>query len=840
MVATTAEQWQKKVSASFTPSSYQVDIFEEIVNGRGHTVVEAVAGSGKSTTIMLGARLIVGYGVYIAFSKEVVTEIEPKLVGTNMEPRTIHSIGNGAIWYNNRHLKIQIEDSDKGVYKYKARLKVLEDELNQTGFLLGRHLNEDEIAEMKGISPDDDAKTKKKKRAKLPMGVIIDLFAKARLDLVDFEGPEYPDVLWDLANHHNTTIPPYMEQVILDVIRHLADWGRKNISVIDFTDMVWLPVVNNWRPKQWNWVFVDECQDISPAQLALIKRCVRRGGRTLWVGDRCQPKGTMVSIPENQDVKENYWRPEIKHVPIETLKKGMKVVSCDMGSSSFVQNGKEILGMTERHYEGNLIVVKSEDKISKYTPNHKCIAKFSKLRNKYCVYMMSRYLDGMEIFRIGKCKLDYGTSSGPAARARAEGAEKLWILDIYDSAKEAAIWEQAISGRFGIPQLVFQRNCKAINLDKKELKEAWEFISDIDKTGDAMRCLGYYGRNWLYPLFDFSKQNKQTSLKRPMEVYACNLVDGIEVLHYENKGHYKSNQWKQASVSREWYNGPVYSMDVDKYELYVADGILTHNCQAIFGFAGANAQSFQQIVKDMKAKVLPLSVCYRCPTSGIDIAKKWVPQIEAAPGAVEGTVQNIKYDEMKEMVREGDMILCRRNAPLIDAAFSIIADGLPAVVKGRAIGKGLVKMIEKVAKGTTFEDFGKKLTEWTSNEKNTITQRGGDDSAIQQKCMMIDDSAECIRIVYERSDVKSIRQLIGSINNLFSDDRGSVTLCSIHRAKGLENERIFLLGPTEINFKGQKEWQKEQEANLSYVAHTRHKNDLIYVAEKNKEKGKKK
>lgn len=785
-------------------------------------MVEAVAGSGKSTTIMLGARLIVGMGVYIAFSKAVVEEIKPKLQGTSMEPRTVHSIGNGAIWFNNRHLNIQIEDPKRGIYKYKGRIKTLEKDLQKNGgILLGRKLSKSEVETLQD----------KKKKFKLPMGVILDLFSKARLDLIDFDDPDYASALWDLANHHNTTIPEKLDKVISDIIQHLANWGRENVAVIDFTDMVWLPVVNNYRPKQWSWVFVDECQDISPAQLALIKKCVRRGGRTLWVGDRCQPTGTMVAIPEKQDAKENFSKPKVKHVPIESLSKGMKVVSCDMKSSSFVQNGKEILGMTERHFEGNLIVVESEEKTSKYTPNHKCIAKFSKLRNKYCVYMMARG----DSYRIGKCKLDYGTASGPASRARAEGAERLWILNIYDSSKEAAIWEQAISGKFGIPQLVFKRNCKAVNLTEKELEKAWAFIGD--KTGEATRCLKHFNRNWLFPLFDFVSYNKtkQTSLKRPMVVHACNLVSGVEVLHYEDRGHYKAKQWKQASVRQEHYTGSVYSMDVDKYELYVADGILTHNCQAIFGFAGANSQSFQQIVKDMEANILPLSVCYRCPTSGLDIAKTWVPQIEAAPNAIEGTVQEIKYDEMKDMIREGDMILCRRNAPLVDAAFSIISQGIPAIVKGRAIGENLVKTVERIAQGATFDGFGKHIEEWLVQEKNTITTRGGDEAVTAQKCLMLDDTVECIRIIYQREDVKSINELIGSIANLFSDENGSVTLCSIHRAKGLENDRIFILGSTELTFRGQRKWQREQEANLSYVAHTRHKEDLIFVEEKERE-----
>lgn len=535
-----ADEWQLMVQWEREPSKYQCGIFDWIVNEKGNGIVDAVAGSGKSSSITAGAQLTVSDGVYIAFNKAIVDEIEPKLKGTKMTARTSYSIGFGAIRFCNRNIKIQVEDPKKQIFKYKTVLNSIENDLQRNGgFLLGRKLSYHELMELKG--------GEKNGKILLPIGLILNLFNIARLDLVDFEGSDYPNILWDLANHHNIDIPPDSDQVISEILRYLADYGKKNIGIIDFTDMVWLPHVNRYQPKRYSWVFVDECQDTSPAQLSLIMKCTKRGGRMLFVGDPFQ---------------------------------------------------------------------------------------------------------------------------------------------------------------------------------------------------------------------------------------------------------------------------------------------------SINGFAGADTNSFQKIIKIAKAKVLPLSVCYRCPTSGIELAKQWVPHIEARPGAPEGTVSHIKYEEMKDMVREGDMILCRRNAPLVGAAFSIISKGIPAVVKGRTIGEGLTKIIKKIMKNHSFETFGQGIEDWFNNEKNLIVSRGGDSAGIEQKMVAIDDTAECLRIIYQREEVNSLDDILDAVTDLFSDQRSSVTLSSIHRSKGLENDRIFLLGPTEISFRGQKEWMKQQEANLSYVAHTRHKEDLIYVEEKPKSKEK--
>jgi superfamily I DNA/RNA helicase len=56
-----------------------------------------------------------------------------------------------------------------------------------------------------------------------------------------------------------------------------------------------------------------------------------------------------------------------------------------------------------------------------------------------------------------------------------------------------------------------------------------------------------------------------------------------------------------------------------------------------------------------------------------------------------------------------------------------------------------------------------------------------------------------------------------------------ITLCSVHKAKGLEWNRVYILGRDSLmpsKFARQK-WQMDQELNLIYVAVTRAKAELI-------------
>ena len=73
------------------------------------------------------------------------------------------------------------------------------------------------------------------------------------------------------------------------------------------------------------------------------------------------------------------------------------------------------------------------------------------------------------------------------------------------------------------------------------------------------------------------------------------------------------------------------------------------------------------------------------------------------------------------------------------------------------------------------------------------------------------------------------------IEAVFTDDRNGkgIKLSSIHKAKGLEAKRVFLLEPhgaTVPHPMAKTSWQREQEMNLRYVAITRAIEELVYVS----------
>ncbi len=242
--------------------------------------------------------------------------------------------------------------------------------------------------------------------------------------------------------------------------------------------------------------------------------------------------------------------------------------------------------------------------------------------------------------------------------------------------------------------------------------------------------------------------------------------------------------------------------------------------QSIYGFMGADVESVPKIIKRLNAIELPLSISYRCPISHVKLAQKIVPEIEPSEWAEEGIIKNIKESELIDNVVNGDLIICRYNAPLVKPCFQLIRAGKKATIKGRDIGTNLITLIRKI-KGTSMREFLVHLKEWKNKEKSKCESSGKSSESIM-------DKYETILVLSEECDDTNC--LIQKIQTIFSDDISAIQLSSIHKAKGLEANNVGILKPSLIpSCYANASWEFEQERNLKYVALTRAKKSLMMI-----------
>jgi len=253
--------------------------------------------------------------------------------------------------------------------------------------------------------------------------------------------------------------------------------------------------------------------------------------------------------------------------------------------------------------------------------------------------------------------------------------------------------------------------------------------------------------------------------------------------------------------------------------------------QAIMAFAGSNSDSMDRIIERTNAKTLPLSICYRCPTSHIKLAKEFSPNIEPAPGAIEGEVKYISELELANSVEVGDLVLCRMTAPLIRVCLELIAKQVPAQVKGVDVAKQLIDVINDVAKmpGFDYRLFEKFLEDYSRDKAMKLSVN--EDSTLILTAFL--DKVDGVRYCYQWFKSRTIDWLCQDIDRLFSDRNSEdcVILSTIHRSKGLENDTVFILYPEKLplTWKNQKPSELDQEYNICFVAHTRAKKTLFMV-----------
>lgn len=268
--------------------------------------------------------------------------------------------------------------------------------------------------------------------------------------------------------------------------------------------------------------------------------------------------------------------------------------------------------------------------------------------------------------------------------------------------------------------------------------------------------------------------------------------------------------------------------------------------QAIYGFSGADAAALDNQIEQFGARVLPLSITWRCPRKVVELARTLVPDIEAAETAPEGEVLRIPSAHAGPPNAEGkpttlpwfangyrpqagDAVLCRNTAPLVALAYQLIRAKIPCKVEGRSIGDGL-KTLAQRWKVTTVDALINRLEAYAERERQKALAKGNEAKAEEVKDR-VDTLLEICRACIS-AQRHAVADVVAFIDDLFADGEEKVAvLATYHRSKGREWDRVFLLEHEKRcpSRAARQAWQRQQEYNLAYVAFTRAKKTLIFI-----------
>lgn len=248
--------------------------------------------------------------------------------------------------------------------------------------------------------------------------------------------------------------------------------------------------------------------------------------------------------------------------------------------------------------------------------------------------------------------------------------------------------------------------------------------------------------------------------------------------------------------------------------------------QAIYSFRGADHGAIGNMIIELNATVLKLPMSYRCPTAVAQLVRAYVPDFETPPSATAGRVECMSIQQAQALWREGDFVLSRANAPLVKLCLTALASGMRAFIQGRDIGTGLTSLIKK-SSAQNIPELCRWLAAWEESEVVRLT--AANKEHLIEACR---DRASALISMTE--GLSSIAELVARIEKVFSDSNGPrLMFSSVHRAKGLEADRVWVLKYT---FQHERDWRIGtpsarilEEQNLWYVAITRTRQSLCLI-----------
>jgi superfamily I DNA/RNA helicase len=167
------------------------------------------------------------------------------------------------------------------------------------------------------------------------------------------------------------------------------------------------------------------------------------------------------------------------------------------------------------------------------------------------------------------------------------------------------------------------------------------------------------------------------------------------------------------------------------------------------------------------------------------------------------------------------------------------------------VGQGLIKTVQKLMKGYTanpvalvtpgtgtdpaalsaeMEQLHRRLDDWLYAEQHKENAKR---NPSEQRLVNLQDRKDCLLCFMEGAGM--VDEVVKKIEQVFTDDKSGqgIKLSSVHKAKGLEAKRVFILMPKKAPMPhpmAKSSWERVQEMNIKYVAITRAIEELVWVS----------
>ncbi len=248
----------------FTPSAEQQAFLDWVETGNGSCVLEAVAGAGKTTTLVEAVRRMKGEVFLGAYNSKMGAELKARLATMGLDAKgansknaaTFHSAG----WST---LRYALKDHNPQVDKDKVRWIV------EAAFAEENY--QPEAGEISAICQ------------------LVSLAKQTGFYVVNLVEQVKPAYWVELINRYDVADRLPDDYEINKLVAHADRFlklSNAQRSVVDFDDQCYMPLLLKLKFWPKDWVLIDEAQDTNAVRREMAKRMLRPGtGRLVAVGD---------------------------------------------------------------------------------------------------------------------------------------------------------------------------------------------------------------------------------------------------------------------------------------------------------------------------------------------------------------------------------------------------------------------------------------------------------------------------------------------------------------------------------------------------------------------------
>lgn len=937
---------------SFELSTYQKNILDNVNNSNTNLLVNAKAGSGKTSTLILIANNLIKQNkkcLFLAFNKSIVDELSTKIINENCQIKTIHALGLSFLRSylyrkHNTNYELNIDDGKVRDITKKYFMDILYNDFMKANKDIG--LDEEMLKDLMNDVISE----------------LIKLSNFCRLYNINYHDELQVKFLMrqscrELRNYDSYGLQRFPEviETIIDKIKFdfehpvINDDGKAYYN-IDFLDMIYFPCYYNmfvpFSIKQYlDCIMVDEC---IPGNMFVTTNEGKKTIKSLY-NKYQKNKLNNILVKTFNETTEKF---EYKNIINIKQKNVRDIYEIETYGLNKVQATDNHPFLTQNGWKKVSDLIPGEDYI--YLDN---------TINQKCKLIPNE--DQLQVI--------YGTALGDGSLRKNNQYE--YRLRITQSEKQYNYFKfkkDLLQCNSEIVTKGGYTNSKIYNTNTRQfllpVKNKIDIINKLDLRGLAILYMddGSCTRQNPYSTIriscnDFNVEETQTLINKFLEF-------GITVINYPhyNKQGKKYNELKMNSENGHkflkliapymnkdcFYKNPeatgtykwddkfkefggnivksvikirkdvVYDMEVEDNHNFIiskcstnkkGSGAIVHNCQdlsilqqnflrllqtndnrfifvgdekqAIYGFAGADTKSIENLKQNFILKELPLNICYRCPENVIKLSKSIVPSIEWNPKREDKGVVEFVDDIFKVDLQPNDMIIGRRNRDLIEIYKKFVIDKKVSVkFKNLKLVDSLVKEISQCIKDyiklyvknlnvdiKVYEYqklnhmplLDKDLSDSDKRElskvrKEYIKQKSKESKKIMKSNYTLDYLKECMEEFREEGlysiDKEALLSqyfdIIDSFIVEFMKDHSSIlvkdlldyiksflkgnlyeeapVISTIHMMKGGEADTVYIYDYPKFpyKFKEQSEDEIQQEKNLLYVAITRAKKNL--------------